>query len=421
MTAASLDAHVDRVDGGPPRQRYRPQPARGSKLGSPLEEVTLHAVGEPAHWHLVTRGLTELEAKQSPNPKLSGWGFELTLRLEDDEVGAGPRAVSSPQPRGDGGLPADQKPGERNSGGREWRGRESGGRESGGQESGGRESGGQGSSNKKTSDRDASERKSSGRRFGGKSGTAEEEIGAPEWAVDLLTNLAAYVWTSGNAFAAGHHLDLGGPIKLPTKKDKGAPTTAITAAAVIRDPTLGVLRTPYGRVEFLQVVGLTADELELCRSWSTEGVLRQLAADDPMLVTRLTRRSLLADPTRAAEIARLAAVDGSSLTELRVASLRWNDRHVGGSVLTLGAGASRALGPALRRELIGPGAGFSVICDPLIARFTVADQAAWHAEGDVVDIAVPLAEVEGLAALFDGRTGQGRRPAWPGLRFRVVT
>src|ERR1700722_16835051 len=82
MTAAALDAHVDRVDGGAPLHRYHPQPARGSKVGSPLEEVTLHVVGEPAHWHLVTRGLTELEAKQSPNRQLSGWGFELTLRLE---------------------------------------------------------------------------------------------------------------------------------------------------------------------------------------------------------------------------------------------------------------------------------------------------------------------------------------------------
>jgi Suppressor of fused protein (SUFU) len=384
MTAATLDAHVDRVDGGAPLHRYHPQPARGSKLGSPLEEVTLHVVGEPAHWHLVTRGLTELEAKQSPNRQLSGWGFELTLRLDGAD-----RRVLEASPAGPDEALHD-----------------------------------------KSKDKNAEDGKSSGHQENNQQakdsknkkvkGDDDGPPGAPEWAVDLLTNLAAYVWTSGNGFSAGHHVDLGGPIKLPGKKDKGQPTTAITAAAMVRDPALGALRTPYGRVEFLQVVGLTTDELELCRAWSTEGVMRLLAAEDPMLVTRLDRPSLLADPVRAKEIARRAAVDGSSLTELRVASLRWSDRRIGGSVLTLGAGASRALGPALRRELVGPGAGFSVISDPVVARFTVAEEAAWHAEGDRIEISVPLAEVAGLAALFDGRTGQGRRPAWPDLRFRVV-
>jgi suppressor of fused-like protein len=326
VSAADLDAHVDRCDGGPPRRRYRPQAAHGSRVTSPLEEVTLHAVGEPETWHLVTRGLTELEAKSSPNLDQSGWGFELTLRLE-------------------GGVDG---------------------------------------------------------------GEAE-----PEWAVGLLTNLAAYVWTSQNPFAAGHHLDLGGPMRLKT-------STEITAAAVVLDPALGAITTDFGRVEFLQVVGLTADELELCRSWSTEGVIGLLAAEDPFLVTRLGRRSLLADSARAAEITRLVGQDGSSLTELRVATLRWSRQRGSRTLLVLGAGAAAALGPALRRELIGPGASFTVLSDPFAARFTVAEEPAWRLEGQVLEVAVPLAEVEGLARLFDGRPGQGRRPAWPGLRFRVV-
>jgi suppressor of fused len=325
VSGAALDAHVDRCDGGPPVERYRPRATHG--VSPPLEEVTLHEIAEPSHWHLVTRGLTELDAKQSPDPTRSGWGFELTLRLHRPE--------------------------------------------------------------------------------------AEEAAAGQEWAVNFLTNLAAYVWTSGNAFANGHHLDLRGPMRLKTD-------TPITAAAIVRDPGLGAIDTPYGAVEFLQVVGLHADELELCRSWSTEGVVRLLAAEDPWLVTRLDRPSLLADPVRARRIARLAARDGSSLTELRVATLRWTTHRVGAAVLTMGSGAAAALGPALRRELIGPGAAFVVTSEPLMARFTVTDAAAWRAEGDVVEIDVPLAEVEGLAALFDGRTGQGRRPAWPGLRFRVV-
>jgi hypothetical protein len=48
---ASLDEHVDRADGGPAAQRYRPPVPRRSSGPAPLEEVTAHLVGDPEHWH----------------------------------------------------------------------------------------------------------------------------------------------------------------------------------------------------------------------------------------------------------------------------------------------------------------------------------------------------------------------------------
>lgn len=45
----------------------------------PLAEIAVHAHGD-GHWHFVTLGLSELEAKVSEDPDRSGWGFELTLR-----------------------------------------------------------------------------------------------------------------------------------------------------------------------------------------------------------------------------------------------------------------------------------------------------------------------------------------------------
>src|SRR5262249_54453591 len=33
------------------------------------------------HWHFVTYGFSELYAKESKDPAVSGWGFELTFRL----------------------------------------------------------------------------------------------------------------------------------------------------------------------------------------------------------------------------------------------------------------------------------------------------------------------------------------------------
>lgn len=55
---------------------------------SPLPAVTGFAVSRPASWHLVSYGLSELFEKSSPNPTISGFGFEVTMvvpRAESDE------------------------------------------------------------------------------------------------------------------------------------------------------------------------------------------------------------------------------------------------------------------------------------------------------------------------------------------------
>jgi suppressor of fused-like protein len=337
---------VDRIDAGPEHHRYHPRAPHRFQGGGPLREVTTHRLRRPDHWHLVTYGLSEVDAKESPDPARSGWGFELTFRLA-------------------AGVPASGAPG-----------------------------------------RPRSRRRDSGPALD----AADPE---PLWAVDLLTNLAAYVWSSGHPFAPGHHLDLRGPIRL----DGGG---ELTAAVIVVDPTLGVMSGPFGTVEFLQVVALTADELELCRSWSTARVVELLAERDPLFVTALDRPSVLSDPAVAAEVRRRAGDDGSSLTELRVGSLSWRSRPWRPTVIQLGGGASAALGPALRRELIAPGASFRIVGDDREVRFVVSDLAGWTTDGPRLELGVPLVDVEGLAALFDGRTGWGRRPAWPDLRWRVV-
>lgn len=48
----------------------------------PLHGISAYFVRAPApHWHFVSYGLTELFDKESPNPKVSGFGFELTMRI----------------------------------------------------------------------------------------------------------------------------------------------------------------------------------------------------------------------------------------------------------------------------------------------------------------------------------------------------
>jgi hypothetical protein len=282
--------------------------------------VSVYALEDPSHWHLVTAGLAA-----------AGWGFELTLRLRRDD----------------------------------------------------------------------------------------EEV--PGWAVNLLANLGAYVLSTGHAFAAGHHIDLRGPIRL------GDPT-ALTAAAVTLDPRLGTLDGPDGPIEFLQVVGLTADELELCRSWQTDAVLRLLAASDPLLLTRLDRPSMLDDPAVREQAEAGVAAEGSSLEELRVGTLRLRAKGPlrRRLIVTMGAGAATGLGPALRRKLNRDGASFQLVGDHGAVRFVVAEAPSWELRDAgpdtpaVVTVALPLERVDQLAGLFTGRTGSGKLPWLPGVRFVVV-
>jgi hypothetical protein len=295
----AIAAHADRADGGQPRAHFS-----FSKPGT-VAGVSVYELDDPAHWHLLTYGLSE------------AWGFELTFRL------------------------------------------------------------------------------------------ARSDDDPPGWAVNLLANLAAYVLSSGHPFAPGHHIDLRGPIRL-------GDDTAITAAALAVDPVLGT-----EPVEFLQVVGLTADELELCRAWRTEAVLDLLRQADRLLITRLDRPSLLDDSAVREQAEAGVAAEGSSLNHLRVGTLRLTRKRQR-LLLTMGAGAATGLGPALRRKLNRPDASFELLGDEATVHFVVADEAGWDAGDGEVTVAVPLDRVDEVAGLFDGRTGRGRLDWLPGLRFEVL-
>ncbi len=100
----------------------------------------------------------------------------------------------------------------------------------------------------------------------------------PDWSVDLLCKLGAYVFGTGTPFAPGHRMDPGGPIT-------GARDTRLSALAFAPDPQLDGIDTPNGRVEFLAVVGITKAELERMKATSTREVLDVFAVGSPLLVT----------------------------------------------------------------------------------------------------------------------------------------
>lgn len=147
------------------------------------------------HWHYVTYGFTELYEKESDNPKISGYGFELTFRLK----------------RGEEDVP-------------------------------------------------------------------------PVWPVNLLQNLARYVFSSGNVFGSGHHMSCNGPIALGVD-------TELTALGFRVDPELGAMETPNGHMVFLQAVAITEDEMDAMMFWNGEKFLGELERQIPLCITDLERKS----------------------------------------------------------------------------------------------------------------------------------
>ncbi len=155
----------------------------------------------------------------------------------------------------------------------------------------------------------------------------------PSWAVHFLQNLGRWVFRSRKGVQVGQHLDLQGPIAPLAMTD-------IRAVLFARDVKLNKkVKGPFGQFEFLQVVGITLDELDVLKDWRGEGLLDLLAESDPFLVTDLERRSILRDEKTATRVKTRAAKEGSSLNELVTPMVRWS-RSRGGKHVALKLGAA---------------------------------------------------------------------------------
>jgi suppressor of fused-like protein len=127
---------------------------------------------------------------------------------------------------------------------------------------------------------------------------------APRWVFSLLQNLARYVFKSGNVFRPGEYMTANGPIALDTD-------TRICSMAMTSDPELPPVDTPNGRLEFIQVVGLTLEEENAAKQWSPQHLLDILLSRMPLWITDLERGSLLDDPVLAAQVKAGSERDGS--------------------------------------------------------------------------------------------------------------
>jgi suppressor of fused-like protein len=103
-----------------------------------------------------------------------------------------------------------------------------------------------------------------------------------DWALELLHAVAQVTQRHNVLFAEGHRLD--------PRSNIGGDASPLQALAFTRDRAAQPRSFPFGRYVFLQLVGVTAAELEEMKATSTEAVLLRLAEHDQALRT---------DPARA--------------------------------------------------------------------------------------------------------------------------
>lgn len=93
----------------------------------------------------------------------------------------------------------------------------------------------------------------------------------PTWPANLLQSLALYVFETGNRLCAGDNV--------PWRKSLDGTVSRIQHMLITTDAQLERVRTPFGWVNFCQIVGVTEAELEQASRWNGNGVVNLLRKD----------------------------------------------------------------------------------------------------------------------------------------------
>lgn len=105
------------------------------------------------------------------------------------------------------------------------------------------------------------------------------------WAIDMLSNLAKYTYTQNRFFELLQFI-VGNGSSLHIGTDSN-----ITALLVVNDTEAQRLNTVHGKVEFMQLVGITQRELEILMDdrRKAEVLVEEMRKDNPYLVTDMSR------------------------------------------------------------------------------------------------------------------------------------
>ena len=250
---------------------------------------------------------------------------------------------------------------------------------------------------------------------------AADEQEPPRWPLNFLQNIARYVFRTGNVFAPGHWMTANGPIAAGTD-------TLLTEMGFVQDPELPPIHTPFGDLMFLQLVGLTADELREVRRWNVAGALQAMQPHMPLWVADLSRPSLHALPDVQAAIDAGAARDGSKTGVLYNDVLAFEPRkrllRSNQTVIRLGSLAVRDLKAMLSarlphgRSLILAGDGATLEFVP--ATDGLGGQLDWQSDHEG-KLSLTDGQMQAWLQAVKGREGEYTVPGLEGLVWQVKT
>lgn len=119
---------------------------------------------------------------------------------------------------------------------------------------------------------------------------APEDREPPEWAFRLLITM-------------GNFMREGGPVSPGDTQQLGFPVSTsemLPAACFLEDVEHGSVATPDGEVAFVQLFGLTRDEMDLLTLWSAVDFASELRKENGAMLTDPYRPCTLEDPERRA-------------------------------------------------------------------------------------------------------------------------
>jgi suppressor of fused len=306
------------------------------RLGGPdpLDGVSVFVLDD--HWHYVSFGLTDLYGEQregSVNPDESGWGFELTFRLQHSGITP---ALLEAQP--------------------------------------------------------------------------------PMWPIVLMQSLARYVIDTGAILRVNDHIDASNIIA-----ESDAQYRAI---ALVLDPQLGTIATPSGSVDFRQLVLISDDELQACKTWNTRGVLDLIGRDNPLYVSSALATPERFGPDERSAVERGADTDGTSYSRIFADRMRLlGDLSDDGSEITLVVSQLVALEvQQLLRRRLPFDAPFWLVHEPhTVGIYPSSQGASSRAIDDDGDLVITLTTADALTLheRMNGTVDHFEVPGVPSVSIKV--
>ncbi|XP_045104050.1 suppressor of fused homolog isoform X1 [Portunus trituberculatus] len=167
----------------------------------------------------------------------------------------------------------------------------------------------------------------------------EGEKSPPTWPAAIMQALAKYVFQSESILCVGDHVSWHCPLDNSESR--------VQHMLMAEDPQLGSVNTPNGSVQFVQIVGVTTEELRAAQHWNGVGVLdimkRMPSAGGLWLVTDMRRGESIyeLEPSVAEEVENGIESEGSNLSGVS-SRIVWTETEMGGILAPLSVHSLKA-------------------------------------------------------------------------------